>query len=165
MRTSRVFYATLAALGITLLLALPQPQMSAFQGNDAGRVDNDDIGGVVTRTKGPEAGVWVIAETTDLPTKFSKTVVTDDRGRYLIPDLPLANYNIWVRGYGLVDSAKVRSPRGRTLDLKADDARAGWKGKGLWSTWATRTVYHNEGGTSNMSKVVKFQRRSDPRAR
>ena len=70
-------------------------------------IDTDDIGGVVTGPKGPEAGVWVIAETTDLPTKFAKIVVTDDRGRYLLPDLPKANYNVWVRGYGLVDSPKV----------------------------------------------------------
>ena len=69
-------------------------------------VDNDDIGGVVTSAKGPEAGVWVIAETTELPTRFAKIVVTDDRGRYLVPDLPKANYNVWVRGYGLVDSAR-----------------------------------------------------------
>ncbi len=51
--------------------------------------------------------MWVIAETTDLPTKFTKIVVTDDRGRYLIPDLPKANYRVWVRGFGLVDSPKV----------------------------------------------------------
>ena len=51
-------------------------------------VDRDDIAGVVTGNNGPEAGVWVIAETTDLPTKFAKIVVTDDRGRYLVPDLP-----------------------------------------------------------------------------
>src|SRR5687767_11840174 len=70
-------------------------------------VDADDIGGVVAGPKGPEAGVWVIAETTDLPTKFVKIVVTDDRGRYLVPDLPKASYSVWVRGYGLVDSAKV----------------------------------------------------------
>ena len=73
------------------------------------RIDNDDIGGVVTSAKGPEAGVWVIAETTNLPTKFARIVVTDDQGRYVIPDLPKANYNIWVRGYGLIDSPKVRS--------------------------------------------------------
>ena len=82
-------------------------------------IDNDDIGGVVTSVNGAEAGVWVIAETTDLPTKFAKMVVTDDQGRYLIPDLPKANYNIWVRGYGLVDSAKVRSTPGKILNLKA----------------------------------------------
>ena len=62
---------------------------------------------------GPEAGVWVIAETTELPTKFAKIVVTDDQGRYLIPDLPQGNYNIWVRGYGLIDSPKVRSTPGK----------------------------------------------------
>src|ERR1700689_2537125 len=64
------------------------------------------IGGVVTSPNGPEAGVWVIAETNDLPTKFAKVVVTDDRGRYVIPELPQANYSVWVRGYGLVDSPK-----------------------------------------------------------
>src|SRR5512139_3131602 len=72
-------------------------------------VDADDIGGVVTGTKGPEAGVWVIAETTDLPTRLIKSVVTDDQGRYLVPDLPKASYNVWVRGYGLVDSPKVKA--------------------------------------------------------
>src|SRR5579871_4708163 len=63
-----------------------------------------DLGGVVTSKNGPEAGVWVVAETTDLPTKFAKMVVTDDHGRYVIPELPKAKYNVWVRGYGLVDS-------------------------------------------------------------
>src|SRR5881396_2379821 len=91
------------------------------QRNTAGRVTvgAGDLGGVVTSTKGPEAGVWVIAETTDLPTKLAKIVVTDDQGRYLIPDLPKANYNVWVRGYGLVDSPKVSTALGKTLDLKA----------------------------------------------
>jgi len=77
------------------------------------------IGGVVTGAKGPEAGVWVIAETADLPTKFVKIVVTDDQGRYVLPDLPKANYDIWVRGYGLVDSPKVKAQPGKALDLKA----------------------------------------------
>src|SRR5580765_5623322 len=83
------------------------------------RVDADDIGGVVTGAKGPEAGVWVIAETKALPTKYIKIVATDDQGRYVLPDLPKANYDIWVRGYGLVDSPKVKSAPGKTLDLKA----------------------------------------------
>ena len=83
------------------------------------QVDPDDIGGVVSSPKGPEAGVWVIAETTGLPTKFAKIVVTDDRGRYLIPDLPKATYTVWVRGYGLVDSAKVSATPGRQLNLTA----------------------------------------------
>src|SRR6202000_2503823 len=83
------------------------------------RIDADDIGGVVTGAKGPEAGVWVIAETSDLPTKFVKIVVTDDQGRYVLPDLPKANYSVWVRGYGLVDSPKVQTALGKQVDLKA----------------------------------------------
>src|SRR5215831_6205045 len=82
-------------------------------------VGSTDIGGVVTSSKGPEAGVWVIAETTDLPTKFARTVVTDDQGRYLIPDLPVANYSVWVRGYGLVDSAKLIARPGQFLNHTA----------------------------------------------
>ena len=82
-------------------------------------LDNDDIGGVVTSAKGPEAGVWVIAETTALPTKFVKIVVTDDRGRYVLPDLPQGNYSVWVRGYGLVDSPKVPGTPGKALNLTA----------------------------------------------
>src|SRR5688572_23746717 len=78
-----------------------------------------DLSGTVTSAKGPEAGVWVIAETTDLPTRFTKIVVTDERGRYALPDLPAANYQVWVRGYGLVDSPKVKARPGGTLDLKA----------------------------------------------
>ena len=74
-------------------------------------IDNDDIGGVVASAKGPEAGVWVIAETTDLPAKFIKIVVTDDQGRYVLPDLPQASYQVFVRGYGLVDSPRVPARR------------------------------------------------------
>src|SRR5439155_21263801 len=58
-------------------------------------------------------------ETKDLPTKFAKIVVTDDQGRYVIPDLPKASYDVWVRGYGLVDSAKVKSAPGQTVNLTA----------------------------------------------
>ena len=74
---------------------------------------------MVTGPNGPEAGVWVIAETTDLPTRFAKIVVTDDQGRYVLPDLPKANYNVWVRGYGLVDSPKVATAPGKILNLTA----------------------------------------------
>ena len=86
------------------------------------QVGDNDIAGKVTSAKGAEAGVWVIAETNDLPTKFVRIVVTDDQGRYLIPDLPKATYSVWVRGYGLVDSPKIRSTQGKTLDLKATPA-------------------------------------------
>lgn len=90
-------------------------------------VDSDDIGGVVTGPGGPEAGVWVIAETGDLPTTFARIAVTDDRGRFVLPDLPSASYRVWVRGYGLVDSPKVPASPGSTVELTAvvaPDARA-----------------------------------------
>ena len=82
-------------------------------------IDDDDIGGIVTSVNGPKAGVWVVAETTDLPTKYAKIVATDDDGRYVLPDLPEANYSIWVRGYGLVDSPKTEATPGAALDLTA----------------------------------------------
>src|SRR4051812_29299433 len=108
MRTTGVLYCGAVAAGFAVVLAPSLAHMGAVQGApDAVAVDADDLGGVVTGPKGPEAGVWVIAETTDLPTKFARIVVTDDRGRYLLPDLPKATYNVWVRGYGLVDSPKV----------------------------------------------------------
>jgi hypothetical protein len=77
------------------------------------------IGGVVTSEAGPEAGAWVIAETNDLPTKLTKIVVTDDQGRYFIPRLPRATYSLWVRGYGLIDSQRLRARPGRVLNLTA----------------------------------------------
>src|SRR5262249_2253274 len=91
----------------------------AQQGPGAIKVGAAELGGVVSGPNGPEAGVWVIAETTDLPTKFAKVVVTDDQGRYLIPELPKASYSVRVRGYGLVDSPKVQSAPGRMLNLTA----------------------------------------------
>ena len=116
MRTKTASFAMLGACIAALMGAgITTPAL-------AQQVDADDIGGVVTGANGPEAGVWVIAETRDLPTKFIRIVATDDSGRYLIPDLPKANYDIWVRGYGLVDSAKQKSAPGKMLNLKATPA-------------------------------------------
>ena len=95
---------------------------------DAGiAIVGDDIGGVVKSSKGPEAGVWVIAETHDLKTPCTKIVVTDDQGRYVLPELPKAKYKVWVRGYGLVDSNAVEATPGNRVDLTAavaPDAKA-----------------------------------------
>ena len=78
------------------------------------------IAGTVTSDNGPEAGVWVIAETDELDTKFAKIVVTDDSGRFLLPQIPDASYDVWVRGYGLVDSEKVKlSPGQEDVALRA----------------------------------------------
>ena len=82
-------------------------------------LDSDDIGGVVASENGPEAGVWVIAETDDFQTRYAKIVVTDDEGRYVVPDLPDAEYRLWVRGYGLADSEQVAANPGDNVDLTA----------------------------------------------
>jgi len=109
-----------ASLALAGVLTFSFSWVKAQQGSGAAvALDPDDIGGLVTSSKGPEAGVWVIAETTELPAKFVRTVVTDDQGRYVLPDLPRANYEVFVRGYGLVDSPRVRATPGQHLDLKA----------------------------------------------
>ena len=115
MQTRRVPAA--AAVGFLVLSAAAAGTLA----RQAERVpaDADDIAGLVTGARGPEAGVWVIAETRDTPTPLIKIVVTDDRGRYLVPDLPKANYTVWVRGYGLVDSMKVQAAPGKALNLTA----------------------------------------------
>ena len=116
MTTKRVkVYAAAIVAGAIATVATSACQSPA----DAVAIDADDIGGVVTSASGPEAGVWVVAETTDLPTTFTKIVVTDDRGRYLLPDLPEANYAVWVRGYGLVDSPRQPAEPGVPLNLTA----------------------------------------------
>src|SRR5687767_10630433 len=118
MITIRLSLAALAATVVAVLLAACAAQTGS-QGSEGVSIGESDLGGVVASAKGPEAGVWVIAETTDLPTRYTKIVVTDERGRYLIPELPKANYNVWVRGYGLVDSPKVRTAPGKLLNLTA----------------------------------------------
>jgi len=104
-----------------IVMAGSIPWLVETQGGSVA-IDADDIGGTVTSANGLEAGVWVIAETTDLPTRFIRIVVTDDRGRYVIPDLPRETYQVFVRGYGLVDSARVTAKPGQQLNLKATRA-------------------------------------------
>ncbi len=119
MKSTRRLYAGLFVAALCALFTSLYPASARQAPAAAVPIDGDDIGGVVTGPKGPEAGVWVIAETTELPTKFNRSVVTDDRGRYVIPDLPKAHYNVWVRGYGLVDSPKVPGVPGTALNLTA----------------------------------------------
>src|ERR1044071_7529819 len=110
-------FASAALAALIALVVLPASAQQAA--TPAVTIDSDDIGGVVTGPRGPEAGVWVIAETRDLPVRYIKIVVTDDQGRYVVPDLPKATYDVWVRGYGLVDSPKVKSEPGKQLNLTA----------------------------------------------
>ena len=112
----------LAAVLATVVLLVASSNVARAQRQDdtaAIQIGAKDIGGVVSSPQGREAGAWVIAETTELPTRFARIVVTDDQGRYLIPDLPQADYIVWARGYGLVDSPKMRAKPGQRLDIAA----------------------------------------------
>src|SRR4029453_17190673 len=117
MRTKRIS-ALLLGFGLIVFFATTSVRMSG-QGGAAPAIDNDDIGGVVTGAQGPEAGAWVIAETRSPPARLIKRAATDDRGRFVVPDLPAGEYDVWVRGYGLVDSPKVKSSPGKIVNLKA----------------------------------------------
>jgi hypothetical protein len=72
-----------AAIAFALGLGAAPVAQAQQAGSGQVVIDGDDIGGVVRGPNGPEAGVWVIAETNDLPTKFARIVVTDDAGRYV----------------------------------------------------------------------------------
>ena len=111
-RSGRFILAVVAVLAVSIAAA----QERATAGDEA------DLRGAVRGAAGPEAGVWVIAETDDLDTLFRKIVVTGDDGRFLVPDLPAAAYRVWVRGYGLVDSEPVIARPGETLTLEATPA-------------------------------------------
>jgi hypothetical protein len=111
-------YMALACIAMACM-AMADTACASGAASQAVPNDGDDIGGVVAGPKGPEAGVWVIAETNDFATRFAKIVVTDDAGRYLVPDLPPAKYRVWVRGYGMVDSQPVAAAPGQTVNLTA----------------------------------------------
>ena len=160
MKPKHVVYLGMVAIAIALVWAGSVVTLGAQQaGSGAVAIDADDIGGVVTSPNGPEAGVWVIAETTDLPTKFAKMVVTDDQGRYVIPDLPKARYRVWVRGYGLVDSPKIDSQPGKQLNLRAvtapDAATAAKYYPAIyWYTMMKIPPAQDFGGTTDIPKDV-----------
>jgi hypothetical protein len=120
-----LYFVGVVAVAIAGYLITARTNLNAQQAASL-KIKASDIGGVVASSKGPEAGVWVIAETTDLPTRYIKEVVTDDEGRYVIPDLPKARYTVWARGYGLTDSPKVQTEPGKLVNLKpavAPDAK------------------------------------------
>ena len=135
--TRSILSLSIGRAGIAVFAAVALAGLSACRTGGTVRIDDDDIGGVVTGPSGPEAGVWVIAETHDLPTRFARIVVTDNRGRYLLPDLPSASYDVWVRGYGLIDSPKAQANPGARLDLTAviapdEQAAAQYYPAGYW---------------------------------
>jgi hypothetical protein len=119
MKIRKSLYLGAAAIAIAVASGVAPTAVVAQQQAAPVSIGATDIGGVVSGPKGPEAGVWVIAETTDLPTKMNKIVVTNDQGQYVIPDLPKANYVVWARGYGLIDSAKTTTQPGKIVNITA----------------------------------------------
>src|SRR5467141_4661112 len=124
--TRTMLWTLLVALCVMARPAVGQQSGAARSAGDSGvQVDKNSVGGVVLNSNGakPEAGVWVIAETKSLPVPFRKIVVTDDQGRFLVPDLPDGAYEVWVRGYGLRDSKPMRAGRGERVTLQVAAAR------------------------------------------
>ena len=149
--------AIVSGLAIVLATACETPAPSVS-------IDDDDIGGVVASGNGPEAGVWVIAETDDLETRFARIVVTDEEGRFVVPDLPEASYRLWVRGYGLVDSTRVDASRGDHVDLTAVQAPAAASAAEVYPAayWysmmglpAEQELTHLEGGLNEYLTTMK----------
>lgn len=120
--------AAALALGAVAVAALAWGWLQTRPGGQA--LGADDIAGVLTGPAGPEAGVWIVAETAGLPTRYAKIVVTDDQGRFLVPDLPAGDYKVWARGYGLADTASVQARPGATVRLTARLASAAEAAKG-----------------------------------
>ena len=118
-----MLWLLLAVFGLISIGALVQPRAVGAQSGAATPVEGTSIGGTVlnTATSKPEAGVWVIAET-KLAVPYRKIVATNDQGRFLIPDLPVASYDLWVRGYGLKDSGKTKAERGSQVKLQVSNA-------------------------------------------
>jgi hypothetical protein len=159
MKLRAALLSSVAAIGFAGLAGTILSSTVTAQQAQTVAIDADDIGGVVTGPNGPEAGVWVIAETTDLPTRYTKSVVTDDSGRYVIPDLPSANYQVWVRGYGLVDSPRMRAKPGQSLNHTAvpapnERAAAHYYPAIYWYTMMKIPPAKDFGGSTDIPKNI-----------
>jgi hypothetical protein len=115
---------------VTLSIVLPSYAQQNAKGKQKAKSTSKYVSppgiiqGVVQGEKGPEAGVWVIAETKELQTGMIKIVVTDDQGKFLLPELPAVNYKVWVRGYGLADSTPIEmKPATTAVTLKVTNAK------------------------------------------
>ena len=77
------------------------------------------------------------------------------------------NENILALVDGKWVNLRIPYPMGfyaKGLDGRIDDPKAGWKGRGLWTTTGTRAPFHMEGGKGTRPKVVKIQVRPNPLA-
>jgi hypothetical protein len=123
--TLKCLKASLCIMAVFLTACSDQvtePDSSTRNGGSI-QSETDYIEGVVSNeSQVPEAGVWVIAETDDLATPYRKIVVTDENGRFVLPELPDVEYEVWVRGYGLEDAPRSVAVVGDQLQLTVTDA-------------------------------------------
>ena len=115
-------------LGFTSVAAVTLAGYLTAQQNISVKVKSDEIGGLVSSADGVEAGVWVIAETTDLPTRYIKEVVTDDQGRYLIPvtsdcDLYSLGARLWAGGFAETAGAPGKTSRSEAVRGAGQEGR------------------------------------------
>jgi hypothetical protein len=150
-RSGHFYLGTATAVGVAAPVATSFD--ASAQRASAVAIDSDDISGVVRGPGGPEAGVRVIAETGELPTRFARMVVTGDQG-HVVPDQP----QVWVRGYGLIDPPKSDADPGKPLNLTAVVAPS----EAAAARRAARVPWPQEGGKGMTSMVVHFQLRPDP---
>ena len=52
----------------------------------------------------------------------------------------------------------------KNTDGRIDDPKAGWKGRGVWTTTGTRAYFHSETGKDEKPRVYHVQLRPDPLA-
>jgi streptogramin lyase len=118
---------------------------------------SDFIEGRVARADGtPEAGVWVIAETASLPTPYRKIVVTADDGRFVLPELPEASYQVWVRGYGIQDSARSEAVRGAELELRVAPAETPAQAASVYPASYWLSLLNVPGGSAGWANQFKL---------
>ena len=107
MRIRQVLFSTVAAIGIAAMAAtVPDPARAQQAGGRHRQGRHRRRGAPARAGRKPASGSS--PRRPSCRPSIAKIVVTDDQGRYVIPDLPTANYQVWVRGYGLVDSPKMR---------------------------------------------------------
>ena len=116
--TALIAAGTVAAAGVFVATVL-SGQGAAQKSPPPDYIEGTVTSGFRTAAKGtPEAGVWVIAVAKPGGKVMRKIVVTDSKGRFVLPEMPDAKWSVWVRGYGILDSKKTPARPGANLSLK-----------------------------------------------
>jgi hypothetical protein len=152
MNTTRRLYSGLVVACIAGILGACAGQADTQRSGEQGPGVGPTIWAESSPADTAGSGRVVIAETRDLPTPFAKIVVTDERGRYVVPDLPPASYRVWVRGYGSSIRRKSRPPRGRRKSYCGGRAKRGRRGPTLPGDLL---VFHAQGAATSEFPIGK----------